>query len=146
MTTLVEIKSRQLAARKAGLDTEKNLLTTLIGEIETELRKPGAKPEAEVVSATVKSFLKKVNEFAGSGVTGERLDSLNAEKAILESFLPKQLSRDDLFNKLTVLANDQVELGPKFKGTAMKFLKDNFPNQYDGKDASQIVEEIINAA
>lgn len=146
MTTLAEIKSRQLAARKAGLDTEKNLLTTLIGEIETELRKPGAKPEAEVVTATVKSFLKKVNEFMTSGVTGDRLDALNAEKAILESFLPKQLDRDGLFTKLSDLAGQQLEMGPKFKGVAMKYLKDNFANQYDGKEASGIIDEIIKAS
>lgn len=141
MSLLARIKADQLAARKANNAVAKDLLTTLIGEVENESRKPGA-PLADIVAVTmVKSFLKKNLEFQALSKVTETTEALKREQQILESYLPSQLGEDAL---LKILEDEFHTAAQPSKGLIMKFLKDNYANQYDGKLAAQVVDAFLN--
>lgn len=140
MTLLTQIKADQLAARKAKDGEKASLLTTLIGEIDTELKRSGKVDEL----AIVKKFLKGVNEnlvIAGDRRDSDWCDRLDKEKEILEAYQPKQLTKEEIDSYLTqAVLHDGLE---KNKGAIMKYLKDNFAGKYDGKMAASIVDEFL---
>ena len=87
----------------------------------------------ELVVQTCKKFIAsnmEVIKFKGGDVV------LVEENAILESFLPAQLSED-------VLREIIATCGAINIGEAMQYLKANHAGQYDGKRASVIVREIL---
>jgi uncharacterized protein YqeY len=65
---------------------------------------------------------------------------LVAEIAIIEEFLPKQLSADALEK---ILSDYKTSTPGAVMGTAMKFLKEKYAGQYDGKSASEIAKKVF---
>jgi uncharacterized protein YqeY len=69
----------------------------------------------------------------------EFIDTLKKENDYLETFLPKQLSEDELF----ALINSQVQSGSNMP-KVMKYLSENYKGRYDGKTAAKICNDILN--
>lgn len=140
MTLLTQIKSDQLAARKARNLEKSSLLTTLIGEASMIGKNDGNRDstDAEVIGV-IRKFLKGVKE--NLDIVGDHntavCDILNAEEEILSSYLPKQMTEEQI--------KAALEGQAKNKGLLMKYLKDNFAGQYDGKLAAQVVDEFLKA-
>jgi uncharacterized protein YqeY len=65
---------------------------------------------------------------------------LQSEIAIIEEFLPKQLSSDALEK---ILIEYKASTAGAAMSTAMKFLKEQYPGQYDGKSASEIAKRVF---
>ena len=108
-------------------------MTTLLGEA-TAIGKNAGNRETtddEVVSV-IKKFIKNINETVTALVSrNEDASTYIAEREILERYLPKQLNEAELFK----LAASQESM-PAF----MKFLKENYAGQYDGKLASTVAK------
>lgn len=134
MTLMTEIKTRQIAARKAG-SADAGLLTTLLGEAAMVGKNAGRETlDAEVV-AVVKKFVKNIDETVTALTTrGQDASAFLAERAVLEQFLPAQLTEAALLN----LAKQHTSM-PDF----MKFLKENHLGQYDGKLASTVAKSVF---
>jgi uncharacterized protein YqeY len=145
MSLLESIKVDQLNARKVRNTVKAQVLTTLIGEVEGELTR--LKPEDRVfekINATciakIKQFLDKIREnelIAGDRRDSDWCDLLQLEREAIEGYMPRQMDKSELKRVLT-----QAQLTPT-KGILMKFLKDNFLGQYDGKLAAQVVDEFL---
>ncbi len=88
---------------------------------------------------TVKaSLLTTLIGVAKKDTDAQILHALADEADILESYLPKQLTIEQIDNYLTqAVFHDGLELN---KGKMMKYLKDNFTGQYDGKVAAQVID------
>ena len=140
MSLLQQIKDDQLQARKEKNQILSSLLTTLIGEAAMIGKNDGNREstDAEVV-AVIKKFIKNIDESLK--VKPDKV--LPLEKIMLEGYLPKQLSEQELRAKI----NDHIifaELkGMQSMGKVMSHLKQNYDGQYDGKLASQIVKELL---
>jgi uncharacterized protein YqeY len=65
---------------------------------------------------------------------------LQSEIAIIEEFLPKQLSPEALEK---ILVEYKASTADAAMSTAMKFLKEHYPGQYDGKSASEIAKRVF---
>ena len=135
MNLINQIKSQQLEARKNSSESA-SLLTTLLSEAVNIGKNNGNREttDAEVV-AVVKKFIKNIDETV-SALTTRNQDAtkfLN-EKAVLETFLPKQLTEGEL----TEIAKTKSGM-PDF----MKFLKENHNGQYDGKLASTVAKKVF---
>lgn len=61
------------------------------------------------------------------------------EKEILDSYLPKMLSDDELAAVIDKIVTENGFSTMKDMGNAMKVLKETYPNQYDGKSASTLI-------
>jgi uncharacterized protein YqeY len=146
MSLLQEIKAQQLDARKQRNKVKANLLTTLIGEVESFAKTDGNREVTDSdVIATLKKFLKGVKETivcAGDRRDGDAADLAWEERTILESLMPAQLSEDELRSAIIAIveAND---LNKKGLGLLMKELKEKFEGLYDGAMASKLAKEIL---
>jgi len=146
MSLLQRIKDDQLAARKARDTLKATLLTTLIGEA-TTVKPDGSRGGSDAeVTALIKKFIKNTNEVLkalGSIEGGAAMQPL-AELAILETYLPKQLSEAELTAAVAeIVGHFREKTNPVTMGMVMGALKAGFEGQYDGKMASAVVKAAV---
>jgi len=138
-----QLKADQLQARKNRNTLEATLLTTLIGEAANIGKNDGNREttDQEVVQV-VKKFIKGMDETLAVLYDRKDFDTaegVEMEKKILTNYLPKQMTGQQIMD---ALKESGLSLN---KGICMKYLKDNFAGQYDGKLASQIIDELLKA-
>ncbi len=135
------MQKESLEARKARDTAKAAVLTTAISQIKALALDDGhrAVTEADVMKV-VKQFLKAVEENLALAAQGKmdatRADAFKVERDILLSYLPQQMSADDLKAALK-------KSGAANIGEAMKYLKTNHDGQYDGKLASAVAKEVL---
>ena len=133
MSLMEQIKTEQIAARKAG-DSRASLLTTLLGEASMVGKNAGRETTDQEVVAVVKKFIKNVDETINAlTMRNQDASAFLMERGVLEQYLPMQLSED----ALRQVAECQKDM-PSF----MKHLKENFAGKYDGKLASMVAKKI----
>ena len=136
---LNQIKIDQLQARKNRDFVKGSLLTTLISEIEMVAKNANRIVTDDDTVKVVQKFLKGVNEtieHLKDRTADARYVIANEEKLILESYLPKMASDDDIREAVRQMGDVQN------LGQIMKVLKEKFGASLDGKRASQIVKEM----
>lgn len=135
MSLIEKIKQDQVAARINRNSLAANLLTTLIGEAEMVGKNAGnrASTDAEVV-AVIKKFIKNAEETLDALVKARRYDEVVAQEIhILKQYLPQQLGEYEL---------KAIAVGRANMPDFMKYLKENYAGQYDGKLASTVAREV----
>lgn len=146
MSLMQQIREKQLAARKASDVNAASLYTTFLGEAAMIGKNDGNREttDAEVI-AVAKKFIKNINDtlsYLGNSIEDaltDRRESLLAERALLEQFLPLQLTETALEH----FVRAQVEAGVTNMGLIMKALKDKHAGQYDGQLASAVVKRVL---
>lgn len=135
-----QIKSKCLELRKAK-SIFASSLQTFIGEVEMVAKnKQQEFPTDEQCIATLKRFCDQIDETIGLISDTDKIAALEAEKAIYEQFVPKQLSQTEL----TEVVKQFVANNPGVKmGQIMAHLKANYTGLYDGKMASDVVKTLI---
>lgn len=140
MTLLDKIRADQLQARKENNKTKATVLTTLIGEAAMIGKNAGNRDTTDDETAKViVKFVKGIVETQNltRGVNKDKFNELEVEKQILEAYLPKQLTVDEL--KEIILTNFTEK--PNV-GAVMAYLKANYNGLYDGKIASGLVNTL----
>lgn len=128
------IAKDRLIARKHKNADKASLLTVLVGDIDKKAKDDGdRKPTDEDCLASIKKLLKAVEENL-KYKPGE--SEFLIEKNILEYYLPSQLNEVQLLELFE-------EAKPLNIGSAMSYLKMNFPGQYDSKLASKVAKEYL---
>ena len=61
------------------------------------------------------------------------------EKEVLDNYLPKMLSENELATVIDSIISENNFSTMKDMGAAMKILKESYPNQYEGKLASTLI-------
>ena len=146
MTLLERIRAEQILARKDRNAERTSILTTLLSEAANVGLNDGKREstDAEVI-AVIKKFIKNIDETLA--VTSSA--GLLVERAILESFLPSQLSDDELHAAVVSIVEEihAVELVRNMQqmGKVMKTLKERFEGQFDGKKASEFTKAALTA-
>jgi uncharacterized protein YqeY len=139
-----QIKQAQVEARKSRNTLAATLLTTLLGEANMVAKNAQRDtPTDEEVTVVVKKFLKgnlETQSFLANGSNPEALETVKAEQVILEVYLPKQLSEEELVQIVSaaILAGTASNVG-----ALMGFLKANHSGKYDGKIASAAVKTAL---
>ncbi len=136
-----QIQKDALAARKNRESEKATLLTTIIAQVKTMAIDDGHRAATDAdLQKVIRQFLKGIQEnlnLAAQGkLSAENKAKSEAEKAILESYLPKQLTADEL--KELIKKSGAANLGE-----AMKYLKENYDGQYDGKTAALVAKEVL---
>ena len=141
-----QIKADQVKARKERNVLMANLLTTLIGEAEMIGKNNGNRsPTDSEVVAMIKKFVKNLNETIQHLMNAPvqiNTDSQKAEVAVLEAYLPKQLTTDQLTECITLIVHE-ISANPKDMGKVLALLKLRHDGTYDGKTASVIAKNLI---
>ena len=135
------------AAMKAHDEVKKNTLSfarAAIKQVEVDTRK-------EVEDGDVLAILKKqvkmrkdaLADFEKAGRT-DLLDSYKAEIAILEEYLPEQMSEDDIRKLVKETAAEVgVEGGKQNMGKLMKSVMPKVKGLADGNTVRKIIEEFL---
>ncbi|QIG65895.1 putative glutamyl-tRNA(Gln) amidotransferase subunit A [Ochrobactrum phage vB_OspM_OC] len=129
MTIYEKIKVHRDEARKIGHRLGVTY-QTIIGEIERKLDKDKQSDDSSVVT-----ILKSLHKNWQETYTLKPSDDLAGEIEALEKYLPKMLSDDEI-----------LAVAETFKtmtmGDFMKYMKATYPNQYDGKKATEIFKSL----
>lgn len=139
MTTLLnQIQAMQLEARKARQTDKATLLTTLYAEAVAVGKNDGNRESTEQETlAVVQKFLKNNLEFQNVANEPKRIE-LQKEEAILRQFMPQMLSEAEM-----VAVVDAIKATTPNMGAIMKYFKEEYAGQYDGKVLSKIVANAL---
>lgn len=139
-----KLKSQLKEAMKAKDQGTMDLIRGLLSAIQYEEIQGGVNEldPATIISVLKRELKKKQEEIEYAEKAG-RLEVVEVGKkalATLESFLPKQLSLDQLSEKVKefIAATPNVNMGG-----VMKYLKENFDGQYDGRAASEVTKKLL---
>lgn len=143
MSLLQKIKNDQVIYRKSKEARDKlkaGALTTLYSEAAMVGKNDGNRESTDVeVVKIIKAFIKHIDEtlrVCPKDAEGRHL--FEAEKKLLERYLPKQLTEDELKTIISVMVIENGYDMPKDMGKIMKSLAGEYPGKYDGKIASAI--------
>lgn len=133
MSILEQIRADSVSARKSGDKLKSGLLVTLLSEAQTVGKNAGRETTDEETIAVIKKFIKNSNqvaEAARDNITAET--NAYKEIEILDSYLPKQLTEDEIKVIINGLKNptDQI-MGADMK-SIMGYFKHMYPGRYDG--------------
>lgn len=145
-----DIKAQMIEAMKAKEATKLNVLRGLLAAFTNEAVSKGKKPDQEladdevmtVISRAVKQRKDSIEQFEKGG-RPELADAEKVEMAILQKYLPTQMSREEIFtyvkSKWTDPTTPEALRGDKnrFLGFVMKELK--------GKADGMVVKEAVDS-
>lgn len=107
--------------------TEKRkVLSTLLGELDRIDKNPS---DAQII--------KKIKGL----IESNKLTNLIEENKYLINYLPKLMSKKEIETIIKDYINKENLSGSKGIGLVMKYLKNNYIGQYDGKIASEITKK-----
>lgn len=133
---LDKIKKDRLTAMKQGDKIVATQLTTLLGEASPSGNQEVTDQDVEKV---VQKFAKNAKEMLKYTEDAQKKYGIEWEIILYESYLPKQLTEQELRFKITEL----ISQGCDNIGKVMGQLNQQHKGQFDGKVASQIVKELI---
>ncbi|MCK9575811.1 MAG: GatB/YqeY domain-containing protein [Candidatus Pacearchaeota archaeon] len=133
MTLKETIATDRMTAMKQGNSVQKNVLSTLLSEVDKKSKEP--KRESPIVSDTeVQVIIKKlISSNIECNVTDENI--------YLECYLPKMLNESELQKIIEKQIKDNSYSSMKDMGKIMSYLTSNYTGQYDGKVASELVKK-----
>lgn len=138
-------RTAYMKTKDKGDKAKASILTTLIGDINTKAKSNGTDLDQisdDFVFKCINSLLKSINENINSGnLADDQLNKYQLEKEILESFLPNQLTEQELGETIDQIIEENNVEGQQGIGVVMGQLSKKFPNQFDGKTAKNIVTE-----
>jgi len=99
-------------------------------------------PENEILTILKREAKQRTEalEFARKAQREETVAELQAEMAVLEDYLPKQLGEPELRAAIETIAKST---GASSIGPVMKELSSRYPGRFDGKLASRLASEIL---
>ena len=142
-----EIKAAQIAAMKAR-DTATVAATRLIQAAiknrDIELRTASTTPDDDLTGTEVmQKMIKQRRESIEMFREGDREELAQAEEgevAVIERFLPQQMSEGDARLAVDAIATELGATGPKDMGRVMAALKERHAGQLDMSKASALVK------
>jgi len=140
---LATIRKDLFEAKKNHDTVRSNLLSALLGEAAAVGKNAGNRESTpEEVMQVIRKFIKNIDEtITLLEKEGKPADKEKTERAILESYLPKQLSPEELAKAIDEIVAALPERSPKMMGQVMAKLKELYNGRYDGKTANQIAKE-----
>jgi len=141
MTLKEKINKDYMMAFKAKNTVKKNLLSVVKGEIQTQEKNTGVENMSDedvikILTKTTKSLNETIKSLSPVDGKGEDIVQAVAELAILQCYLPKQMSKEEVTAKVTELVNSGVtQIGAIMKEFA------NLPA--DKKMVSESIKEVI---
>ncbi len=98
--------------------------------------------EADVLAREARQRRETIEEFKKAG-RSDSLGDQEAELAVVVSYLPERLSRDEILQEARRVIADVGALGPADRGRVMGALMPVMRGKADGRDVSEIVQELL---
>lgn len=142
MTLQKQIKADSVQAMKAKETERLSTLRLLIAELEKEMKTTGATELSDeqtqtVISRQIKKLDKEIESYLA---VGRGTASQEAEKALLQSYLPKQLTDEEIAGHVREVVGN-VKTNGQNMGVAMKILSSSLKGKADMNKVSKMVKE-----
>jgi len=135
-------------ALKSSAETRKGTLRLLLAALkqaEIDKRPAGALDEGEVL-AVIQKEAKSRRESIADAQKANRADLVamnETELHVIESYLPKQLTREELVELARAAIAETGAGGPQQMGAVMKLLTPRTKGRADGRLVSDVVRELL---
>lgn len=133
-------------ALKSGDKIRLGILRMVKAEIKNKEIEKGASPGEEEILAMLRSFVKRakdsIEQFSNAGRT-DLAEKEKAELAVIQEYLPRQISEDDIRQIVKDAVAETGASGPKDMGRVMKAVMGKTKGQADGKLVNSLVKEIL---
>ena len=138
-----ELKAAMLAAMKEGRAVEKGVLRVARGEVQTVESRSGSDAADAEVEKILRKLIKSIGESLEAASEDAQRAQLGEEIAVLERFLPKTLTPDEIVAALEPVADAVRAAGNdgQATGVAMKHLKGSGAT-VEGKDVNTAVRQM----
>ena len=134
------------AAMKAGDPDRRSVIRMALAALKNaEVEKGGALSEdeaMEVLSAEAKKRRDSIAEMDGAG-RAALAEQERRELAILEGYLPQQLSAEEIAAEARAVIAEVGAAGPKDIGNVMRALMPRLKGRADGRLVNQVVRELL---
>jgi len=148
MTLKDKIQEALKGALKRRQGIEVSTLRLLLSEIkyaEIAQQKPADDNKVlDVIAKEIKRRRESIEAFK-KGNRGDLVAQEEAELAILMSYLPKQMSREEVIAMAQQVVDAVGAKRPSDKGKVMSQLMPQLKGKADGKEVSEIVSELLAA-
>ncbi|HLF00471.1 MAG TPA: GatB/YqeY domain-containing protein [Anaerolineales bacterium] len=135
-------------ALRANDETRKTALRSVIAGIKLAKVEKQAELTDEEVLAVIGKEIKSQREAIADAEKAARADLIapaQALMAVLESYLPRQLSREQVVAHANAAIAEAGAAGPADMGKVMKILQPKLKGLADGKVISEVVRELLAA-
>ena len=147
-----DLKAAQTQAMKSGDKARTaavRLILSALKNRDIELRTGSAPADDDlVVTEVLQKMIKQRRESIDmykKGGREELAEAEAAEVAVIESFLPQQMSEAEAGTAIDALIAETGAAGPKNMGRVMALLKERYAGQLDMSKASQMVKARLSA-
>lgn len=140
-----DIKQAMLAKQKDVLESLRAIKSALLLLKTSKDAVDGVVPEAVEV-ATLQKLVKQRKEAADIYVQQSRQDLADEElfqASIIERYLPKQLTREEIESAVRQIIAEVGATSPKDMGKVMGVATKKFAGQADNKVVSEVVKELL---
>jgi hypothetical protein len=140
-----DLKKAMKSGDKERLETLRSLRATLL-EKEIQLR-PSTLPlspedETGILTGAAKKRKESIEQF-GKGGRQDLVDQETRELAIIQEYLPKQLSRDEVVSALEQILAETGAKGAQDFGKVMPLAMKQLKGRTDGKLIQELVKEML---
>jgi Uncharacterized conserved protein len=146
MDTKEKLQSELKEALRSGNNVRKTTIRMALSSIKlAEVEKGSALDEATLISIIQKE-IKIRQEALQDALKADRMDLIDANKAeinVLESFLPKQLSDDELRKMIIEVISEVQATTPTDMGKVMKLLLPRIQGRAPNDQVSRLVRELL---
>ena len=135
-------------ALKAGDKNRVSILRMIKSAIKNREIEKKAPLEDDEVKAILKTFVNRgkesIDQFTRAGRT-ELVDKEKQELAVVQNYLPKQLSEEETKSMISDIVKELGVTSPKDMGKVMKAVMGKANGLVDGKLANKLLKEILEA-
>ena len=135
-------------AMKGGDKVKTGVIRLVMAAIQNaEIARQAASSDADVLGVIAKEVRQR-QESIESFKQGDRPDLVaveEAELAILQSYLPRQLTREEIVAEARRIIDEVGARGPGDKGKVMPKLIANLKGKADGREINAVVTELLSA-
>lgn len=143
---LLQLKKDNMKAMKEHDTLAKGVLSLVISSIALAEKEAGKTLQKEDELAYVQREIKQTRETLESIPEGrdDLKEETNRKLALLESYLPQQLSKDEIHDIILQILNEKgLELIKRNQGPVMKEVLAKYKGQTDGKTVNAVLATIL---
>lgn len=143
---LTQLRKENMQAMKDHDTVKKGVLSLVISSIALAEKEGGKVLTKDEELAYVQRELKQTREALAETPASRQdlIDETNRKIAILESYLPKQMSEDEIRAAIEkIMAENNLEPVKKSQGVIMKSMMAQYKGKIDGKMVSKILGTIL---
>ncbi|MCU0512821.1 MAG: GatB/YqeY domain-containing protein [Anaerolineae bacterium] len=145
--TLKETLNNALKEAMKSKDNDRRdslrLLTSALKQAEIDTRRDVTDQEAlDILQKEAKKRRESITELAKAGRADQQAQEAY-ELGVIEEFLPKQLSRDEIIALIQAAIAQTGAAGAKEMGKVMGVLQPQVKGRADGKLVSELVKELL---